>query len=163
VRSAGSPRNKSATEVQAANLSNFSGPSCLESNVCEHLNHSGITAVELIESPEQPIASSTPPPQYGSGADLQLGHRRHKEGRGTPRPVLPPTGPVSEQHHRARPSSDQTTTNAKQGFREFQAARRTIQGYEAMNIIRKGQVRWLSGSDVRRQNRFINQLFEVAK
>jgi IS6 family transposase len=52
--------------------------------------------------------------------------------------------------------------NAKQGFREFQAARRTIQGYEAMNIIRKGQVRWLSGCGVRRQNRFINKLFEVA-
>ena len=52
--------------------------------------------------------------------------------------------------------------HAKQGFREFQAARRTIQGYEAMNIIRKGQVRWLSGSGVRRQNRFINELFDVA-
>jgi len=51
---------------------------------------------------------------------------------------------------------------AKQGFREFQAARRTIPGYEAMHIIRKGQVRWLSGSDVRRQNWFINELFEVA-
>jgi hypothetical protein len=31
-----------------------------------------------------------------------------------------------------------------------------------MHIIRKGQVRWLSRSDVRRQNRFINELFEVA-
>jgi hypothetical protein len=34
--------------------------------------------------------------------------------------------------------------NAKQGFAKFQAARQTIQGYEAMNIIRKGQTRWLS-------------------
>ena len=33
----------------------------------------------------------------------------------------------------------------KQGFREFHAARRTIQGYEAMNVIRKGQVRWVKG------------------
>jgi len=31
-----------------------------------------------------------------------------------------------------------------------------------MNIIRKGQVRWLSGSGIRRQNRFINEVFEVA-
>src|ERR1700682_5774295 len=31
-----------------------------------------------------------------------------------------------------------------------------------MHMIRKGQVRWLSGSGVRRQNRFINELFEVA-
>ena len=42
------------------------------------------------------------------------------------------------------------------------AARRTIQGYEAMHMIRKGQARWVSGSDVRRQIQFINNLFEVA-
>ena len=33
--------------------------------------------------------------------------------------------------------------NAKQGFREFHAARRTIQGDEAVHVIRKGQVRWV--------------------
>jgi IS6 family transposase len=49
--------------------------------------------------------------------------------------------------------------NTKQGFREFQAARRTVQGYEAIHILRKGQVRWVSGTDVRRQNQFINKLF----
>src|SRR6202142_685266 len=52
--------------------------------------------------------------------------------------------------------------NAKQGFREFQAARRTIQGYEAIHMIRKGQARWVSGSGVQRQNQFINKLFELA-
>ena len=51
---------------------------------------------------------------------------------------------------------------AKHGFREFHAARRTIQGYEAMHMIRKGQARWVSGSDVRQQIQFINTLFEVA-
>ena len=65
---------------------------------------------------------------------------------------------ILEQDHRAI----NRRLKAKQGFREFQAARRTIQGYEAMHIIRKGQVRWLSGSDVRRQNQFIDELFEVA-
>ena len=65
---------------------------------------------------------------------------------------------IIEQDHRAI----KRRVNAKQGFREFQAARRTIQGYEAMHIIRKGQVRWLSGRGVRRQNRFINELFELA-
>jgi IS6 family transposase len=64
---------------------------------------------------------------------------------------------IIEQDHRAI----KRRVNAKQGFRELQAARRTIEGYEAMNIIRKGQVRWLSGSGVQRQNRFINNLFEV--
>ena len=47
---------------------------------------------------------------------------------------------------------------AKQNFREFQAARRTIEGYEAMHMIRKGQARWVSDADVRQQNQFIDQL-----
>jgi len=54
---------------------------------------------------------------------------------------------ILEQDHRAI----KRRVNAKQGFREFQAARRTIQGYEAMHMIRKGQVRWVGRNDVRRQ------------
>ena len=63
-----------------------------------------------------------------------------------------------EQDHRAI----KRRVKAKQGFREIHAARRTIQRYEAMHMIRKGQVRWVSGSDVRRQIQFINRRFEVA-
>ena len=65
---------------------------------------------------------------------------------------------IVEQDHRAI----KRRVKAKQGFREFHAARRTIQGYEAMHMIRQGQTRWVSGSDVRRQIQFINTLFEVA-
>ena len=65
---------------------------------------------------------------------------------------------IVEQDHRAI----KRRVKAKQGFREFQAARRTIQGYEAMHMIWKGQVRWVSGSNVRRQIQFIHKLFEVA-
>ena len=65
---------------------------------------------------------------------------------------------ILEQDHRAI----KRRVKAKQGFREFHAARRTIQGYEAMHMIRKGQARWVSGSDVWRQIQFINRLFEVA-
>ena len=65
---------------------------------------------------------------------------------------------IVEQDHRAI----KRRVKAKQGFREFHAARRTIQGYEAMHMIRKGQTKWVSGSDVRRQIQFINTLFEVA-
>src|SRR6266852_4630310 len=65
---------------------------------------------------------------------------------------------ILEQDHRAI----KRRVNAKQGFREFQAAQRTIQGYEAMNMMRKGQVRWVSGTDVRRQIQFIHKLFELA-
>ena len=65
---------------------------------------------------------------------------------------------IVEQDHRAI----KRRVTAKQGFREFHAARRTIQGYEAMHMIRKGQARWVSGSDVRQQIQFIKKLFEVA-
>lgn len=36
---------------------------------------------------------------------------------------------------------------------------RTIQGYEAINMIRKGQIRWVSDDDALRQIRFIKKLF----
>ena len=65
---------------------------------------------------------------------------------------------IVEQDHRAI----KRRVKAKQGFREFQAARRTIQDYKTMHMIRKGQARWVSGSDIRRQIHFINKLFEVA-
>ena len=65
---------------------------------------------------------------------------------------------ILEQDHRAI----KRRVKAKQGFREFNAARRTIQGYDAMHMIRKGQAGWVSGLDVRRQIQFINKLFEVA-
>ena len=63
-----------------------------------------------------------------------------------------------EQDHRAI----KRRVKAKQSFRQFRAARRTIAGYEAIHMIRKGQARWVSGADVRQQNRFIDQLFELA-
>jgi IS6 family transposase len=65
---------------------------------------------------------------------------------------------ILEQDHRVI----KRRVNAKQGFREFQAAQRTIQGYEAINILRKGQVRRVRGKDIRQQNRFIERLFELA-
>ncbi len=65
---------------------------------------------------------------------------------------------ILEQGHRAI----KRRVKAKQSFREFQAARRTIEGYEAMQMIRKGQARWVSDDDVRKQNQFIDQLFDLA-
>ncbi|MGI8962333.1 MAG: IS6 family transposase, partial [Bryobacteraceae bacterium] len=52
--------------------------------------------------------------------------------------------------------------NASLGFRSFNGAQRTIQGYEAMHMIRKGQVRWLSKDDIAAQVRFINVIFGLA-
>ena len=65
---------------------------------------------------------------------------------------------ILEQDHRAI----KRRVNAKQGFREFQAARRTIQGYEVIHMIRKGQVRWVAGDNLLRQIRFICSLFDLA-
>src|SRR5271163_4705276 len=65
---------------------------------------------------------------------------------------------ILEQDHRAI----KRRVKAKQGFREFRAARRTIAGYEALHMIRKGQARWVSDADVRQQNRFIDRLFDLA-
>ena len=49
-----------------------------------------------------------------------------------------------EQDHRAI----KRRVNASQGFRSFHGARRTIQGYAVVHMIRKGQVRWLPKGDV---------------
>ncbi len=65
---------------------------------------------------------------------------------------------ILEQDHRAI----KRRVKAKQGFRAFDAARRTIAGYEALHMIRKGQARWVNHGDVRRQNHFVDQLFELA-
>ena len=65
---------------------------------------------------------------------------------------------ILEQDHRAI----KRRVKAKQSFREFQAAQRTTDGYEALHMIRKGQARWVSGADVRQQNQFIDTLFELA-
>jgi transposase, IS6 family len=65
---------------------------------------------------------------------------------------------ILEQDHRAI----KRRVQAKQSFREFRAARRTLAGYEALHMIRKGQARWVTEDNVRQQKRFIDQLFELA-
>ena len=60
-----------------------------------------------------------------------------------------------EQDHR----SVKRRVRASQGFRSFRSAWRTIQGIEAMNMIRKGQVRWLLKNDIAGQAAFVGRLF----
>jgi IS6 family transposase len=48
------------------------------------------------------------------------------------------------------------------GFGAFHTAQRTIQGYEAMHMLRKGQLEGVAKRDVIAQNRVINQLFGLA-
>jgi transposase-like protein len=51
---------------------------------------------------------------------------------------------------------------ASQCFKRFHTAERTLEGIEAMNMIRKGQVKRLGGSDTRGQATFVASLFQIA-
>jgi transposase-like protein len=51
---------------------------------------------------------------------------------------------------------------ASQWFRSFDGALNTIAGYEAMNIIRKGQIRWLPKTDTGGQVRFVKRILGIA-
>jgi transposase-like protein len=48
------------------------------------------------------------------------------------------------------------------GFGGFRTARRTLAGFEAMAMIRKGQVRYIGGNDIRAQSSVIAGLFQIA-
>jgi transposase, IS6 family len=48
------------------------------------------------------------------------------------------------------------------GFGGFWTAGRTLAGYEAMAMIRKGQVRNIGGRDIKAQANFIAGLFQAA-
>src|SRR6195952_2031748 len=65
---------------------------------------------------------------------------------------------IVEQDHR----SVKRLTSPGLSFGNFWTARRTLAGYEAMAMIRKGQVRNIGGSDIRAQAEFIAGLFQVA-
>ena len=48
------------------------------------------------------------------------------------------------------------------GFFSFNTARRTIGGYETINIIRKGQIEGVGKGDIQGQVRFVSNLFMIA-
>ena len=62
---------------------------------------------------------------------------------------------VVEQDHRAI----KRRVRASQGFRSLSSARRTLQGIETVNMIRKGQVRWVPKGDIAGQVAFVAGLF----
>jgi transposase-like protein len=51
---------------------------------------------------------------------------------------------------------------ASQCFKRFQTAERTLEGIEAVNMMRKGQVKRLSGNDAMGQSKFVASLFQIA-
>ena len=52
--------------------------------------------------------------------------------------------------------------NPGMGFGSFNTARRTLRGYEAMNMIRKGQIQGVEKGDILGQVEFLAQVFGVA-
>ncbi len=48
------------------------------------------------------------------------------------------------------------------GFKSFNTARRTIQGAEIINMMRKGQIKIVEKGAVRKQVEFLHQIFGVA-
>jgi len=47
------------------------------------------------------------------------------------------------------------------GYRSFDTSERTLQGIEALNMIRKGQLKRISRNDARGQAKFVSSLFSV--
>ncbi len=52
--------------------------------------------------------------------------------------------------------------NPGMGFWSFDTAWRTIQGYEATNQLRKGQIQGTTRGDIRSQIKFVSTAFELA-
>ena len=65
---------------------------------------------------------------------------------------------VIEQDHRFIKKK----VRASQCFKSFHTAERTLEGIEAVNMTRKGQVKRLTGNDLRGQAKFIASLFQIA-
>lgn len=65
---------------------------------------------------------------------------------------------VIEQDHRFTKKK----VRASQCFKSFHTAERTLEGIESINMIRKGQVKRLAGSDAQGQAKFVASLFGVA-
>lgn len=65
---------------------------------------------------------------------------------------------VIEQDHRFIKKK----VRASQCFKSFHTAKRTLEGIESINRMRKGQVKKLAGSDAQGQAKFVESLFGIA-
>jgi IS6 family transposase len=84
--------------------------------------------------------------------------RRLPKGGGGDEGGRRPVVAVTEQDHRGI----KRLTGPGLGFGSFWTARRTLAGFEAMAMIRKGQLRKIDGRDMRAQAAFIAELCGVA-
>ena len=87
--------------------------------------------------------------------ELKASGELGRQCRGRPTPYL---NNVLEQDHRFV----KKRMAASLWFRSVDGALRTIARYEAMNVIRKGQTRWLAKGDVLGQVQYIERIFGIA-
>lgn len=69
---------------------------------------------------------------------------------------------VSQQSRRAGLLVHQTIGESRYGFSSFNSARRTLRGYEAMHMIRKGQIQRVVKGDIEAQVNFVGRIFGMA-
>jgi transposase-like protein len=81
----------------------------------------------------------------------ELGRRCHCR-------IAPYLNNIIEQDHR----SIKKRIAASLAFRSAEGAWRTMEGYEAMHAVRKGQVRWVAQGDPIAQRQFIHTIFGLA-
>jgi len=95
------------------------------------------------------------PANAGAVAELK---QTGELGRGCRCRTAPYLNNIIEQDHRFI----KKRITASLGFRSVDGACRTIEGYEAMHAIRKGQVRWVAKGDPIAQRQFIHTIFGIA-
>jgi hypothetical protein len=61
-----------------------------------------------------------------------------------------------------KPLGSDGDTRASPYFKSFHTAERTLEGIEAVNMMRKGQVRRLAGGDMRGRVKFVETLLRIA-
>jgi transposase, IS6 family len=88
-------------------------------------------------------------------ADLKRVRELGRNCRCRPAPYL---NNIIEQEHRFI----KRRIAASLWFRSVDGALNTIEGYEAMHMIRKGQIQWLAKGDTVGQVQFVNQIFGLA-
>jgi transposase, IS6 family len=117
----------------------------------------GFLQLALSAAPVRPrVINVDGHPAYATAvAELKDSGELSRRCRCRPSPYL---NNIIEQDHRFV----KKRITASQGFRSVEGALSTIAGYEAMNIIRKGQIRWLPKGDVRGQKQFIERLLGIA-
>jgi transposase-like protein len=64
---------------------------------------------------------------------------------------------IEQDHHFIKKKA-----RASQCFKRFHTAERTLEGIESVNMMRKGQVKRLSGKDAQGQAKFVASLFGIA-